>query len=119
MLKKLGVALAAVALSLGVLTPAIAMASDNGGSQTASPRWTTNKHVNYPAEGGTWTYGNYGDLWIHSDYYHDSANHASSCQLDSTYNTSICTAPGYTSTSGVACYIDGPWTNDQYWYRLC
>lgn len=118
MFKKLGVALVAVTLSLGVLTPAIAGASENGGDATISPRWTTNKHTSYPYEGGTWEWGNYGDANIHSDYFHGSSGHGSSCQLDSTFNSSINTAAGYTSYSSVWCPVDHPWTNDSYWYRI-
>lgn len=118
-IKRIAISMVAAALALGVSLPVTASAAGNGGLVEIQPRLTTPKQVRHPAEGGTWTYGNYGDMKIHSDYEHPSANHASSCKLDGTFNESICTAPGYTSYSQVPCPIDHPWTVDEYWYKLC
>lgn len=118
-IKRIAISMVTAALALGILVPTAASAAGNGGSVEIQPRLTTSKQVRHPAVGGTWTYGNYGDMWIHSDYDHPDKNHASSCKLDGTFNESICTAPGYVSKSQVFCPIDHPWTVDGYWYKLC
>lgn len=122
LIKSCSAILIAGLLSIGCMVPALAYASpelESPADGTEISRLTSPKQVRYPAEGGTWTYGNYGDQKIHSDYYHRTSNHASSCQLDGVYNTSIDTRAGNTSYSSVNCFIDHPWTNDSYWYRLC
>lgn len=117
--KNFSACMVAMVLAFGVLAPTVALAADGGGDPQVKPLWTSSKQVRYPAEGGTWTYGNYGDFYIHSDYYHATRNHASSCKLDGTVNKSICTAPKYPSKSQVQCLIDTPWTVDEYYYKLC
>ena len=122
LIKPHGRILVAGLLAIGCMMPALAYASpelDSPVDQADVARLTSSKQVRYPAEGGTWTYGNYGDQKIHSDYYHRNSNHGSSCQLDGTYNKSIDTRAGFTSYSSVNCFVDLPWTNDSYWYRIC
>ncbi|WP_172633529.1 lactococcin 972 family bacteriocin [Coriobacterium glomerans] len=70
------------------------------------------------ASGGTWTYGNYGDMHIHSDFYHPSKDHGSSCELDGQNATSPECDGGQTSQASKWCLVDLPWTLDKYWYHL-
>lgn len=117
--KRYAAVVASVLLAAGIAVPVVASAEVDGSSYQVQPRLTTPKQVRHPAEGGVWTYGNYGDFFIHSDYDHPTANHASSCALDGQKNSSICTAPGHPSLAKYPCPIDHPWTVDEYWYKLC
>lgn len=84
-------------LAVAMVSPTVAMAA--GAAPTNGPqRITSPKTVRYPAEGGTWTYGNWL-FYIHSDYDHGSKAHGSSCELDGVYNSSIDTAAGKVSYS--------------------
>ncbi len=106
-------------LAVAMVSPTVAMAA--GAAPANGPqRITSPKTVRYPAEGGTWTYGNWL-FYIHSEYDHGSKAHGSSCELDGVYNSSIDTAAGKVSYSQVACPTDFPWENkqDSYWYRIC
>ena len=118
--KRIAISMIAAALALGVLLPTAASAEGNGGSVEIQSRLTTPKQVRHPAEGGTWTYGNYGDMKIHSDYDHPSANHArepASSTGPSTRASArhLATRPTRKSIAR----IDHPWTVDEYWYKLC
>lgn len=66
-------------LSVAMVVPTIAVAAEIAPSGTQ--RITSPKTVRYPAEGGTWTYGNWA-FYIHSDYQHDTKAHGSSCELN-------------------------------------
>ena len=62
--KRIAISMIAAALALGVLLPTAASAEGNGGSVEIQSRLTTPKQVRHPAEGGTWTYGNYRDVKV-------------------------------------------------------
>lgn len=117
MLKRVFYGACTLILSVAMVVPTIAVAAEIAPSGTQ--RITSLKTVRYPAEGGTWTYGNWA-FYIHSDYQHDTKAHGSSCELDGVYNSSINTAAGKTSYSQVFCPTDFPWENrqDSYWYRI-
>lgn len=121
-LRKSGILIVIALLSLCCFLPSMAYAQTapgGSGSGVAEPQMTTGKKTAHPAEGGTWTYGNYGDQKIHSDYLHSSKAHGTSCQLDNETARSIDTAKGYTAKCYIYCWVDMPWTYDAYWYRIC
>lgn len=117
MLKRIACGVCAAALSLLVVAPSVALATEVTPSSDLT-RITSPQIVRYPSVGGTWTYGNWA-FFIHSNYDHGSRSHRSSCELDGTYNTSIDTRAGEISYSRVSCPTDFPWENkqDSYWYE--
>jgi len=73
--------------------------------------------TNYPAEGGTWTYGlSPGLITPYSNYYHPSRCHGSSVYDDWGSASSINTAGGHQSQASTSGTI---FTHNRYYYRVC
>lgn len=69
----------------------------------------------YPAEGGTWNYG-LAAVRAYSDYLHPSRCHGSTVQTDWGSSRSPNVAPGAWAN---AAHNATPWTNNNYFYRVC
>lgn len=69
----------------------------------------------YPIEGGQWNYGFTG-VDSYSDYLHNARCHGSTVINDWGTSRSVDTSPGYWSNARVGAT---PWTNNNYYYRVC
>ncbi|MFT3943902.1 MAG: lactococcin 972 family bacteriocin [Ancrocorticia sp.] len=124
--EKLSALTAAGMLTVTVLTPSGAWASDEAivpvaSQQTTSaavvePFWLAGgEHVQYPAEGGTWRYG-FWNAKVRS-YYKVGRVHGSTVKMDDRSMTSIRTASGEESIAELWA-VNYPGAYDQYFYHV-
>ncbi|WP_027726311.1 lactococcin 972 family bacteriocin [Tuberibacillus calidus] len=73
--------------------------------------------VQYPSEGGKWTYG-FWNAMVRSYYYHPTSCHGSTVVYNGEMLRSVDTPPGLTSAAEKGA-LNFPWSDDAYYYRTC